>query len=61
MSEETKVACPRRNSTCVAEITNAKKCNQCGFQFDLDRFPITSAAYRRKEGGWIGGAWEPQE
>jgi DNA-directed RNA polymerase subunit M/transcription elongation factor TFIIS len=59
---ESKVKCPTCGSNLVTEISNARHCQQCGADFDLDRFPITSAARRRKSQGFVGG-WkrEPQK
>jgi tRNA(Ile2) C34 agmatinyltransferase TiaS len=54
MPEETKPVCPRCGSTLVVEFANMKRCNQCGHQFDLERFPIVARARaeRSERTGW---------
>lgn len=47
-----KTTCPKCGATCVAEITNAKKCNQCGAIFSLERDPIGRRARAEKRGLW---------
>jgi transposase-like protein len=51
MSEE-KVVCPKCGSSCVIEISNVKKCNQCGAQFGLERDPIGTRARSAPKVGW---------
>jgi hypothetical protein len=48
MPEETKAVCPDCGSELVVEISNMKKCNQCGAQWGLDRNPIVAQAAARK-------------
>jgi len=54
MSED-KPVCARCGSSCVISVSNQLHCNQCQFDWGLDRFPIVTAARKRKEAGWVGG------
>ena len=57
MAEEK--VCPKCGSHLIQPITNAKKCGQCGHQFDLDKFPISTKANERKTSAWVGGWARP--
>jgi hypothetical protein len=60
MSEETKVACPKCGSSeLVITLANQKHCNACSEEFQIDRHPVASAAYRRKSEGVRGGWRRP--
>jgi tRNA(Ile2) C34 agmatinyltransferase TiaS len=49
---EEKPVCPECKSELVSEISNFKKCLQCGHQFDLNRDPIGTRARGEKRGLW---------
>jgi hypothetical protein len=48
---EEKLICPECGSTLITEISNFKKCLQCGHQFDLERDPVGKRA-RAEKIGW---------
>src|SRR5882724_719799 len=56
---EQKPVCPKCGSTCIVEITNAKRCNQCGHQFDLEKDPIGRRARSEKVGYPQRGSVKP--
>jgi transposase-like protein len=47
MSEE-KAVCPRCGSDLVVKLANQSHCNNCAEDFQIDRFPIASAAAKRQ-------------
>jgi tRNA(Ile2) C34 agmatinyltransferase TiaS len=54
MSEETKPICPKCGSELIGEISNFKKCLQCGHQFALVKDPISARAHKARADavGW---------
>ena len=55
MSEQKKEQCPRCHSDLTIEITNARRCQQCGEIFALVKDPISAAAQERRNTGFQGG------
>jgi DNA-directed RNA polymerase subunit RPC12/RpoP len=52
MSEEIKAVCPECGSPLISEISNFKKCLQCGHQFDLVKDPVGQRARSAPKVGW---------
>jgi hypothetical protein len=51
MEEQTK-PCPRCGSTLIVQIGNARHCNACSLDFDLQKNPIAARAQTEKRGLW---------
>ena len=54
MPEEAAVKCPECSSALITEVSNMKRCQQCGHQFGLVKDPIAQRAQaaRADARGW---------